>query len=297
MQNTILTLVMRVAPFTITLAVVAQGPSSAPFITHQLRPNVCYIEGGGGHTGVIIGDKGVIVIDAKTTLAGGKELLEAVAKITPKPVNTVILTHSDADHVNGLAAFPAGINIIAQENNRKEQEAALAKGGDFVPPADHLPTKLVGNREDLTVDGIRLQLRHWAPAHTSGDLVVFVPAEKIVFTGDLITQYAYPLIHMEKHGSSDGWIQSVEGMIAFNAETYVTGHGKLQTKADLQQDLADAEARKAVIKKMVAEGRSLQDIKDALGEKPQPPAAPGEHPPFPTFTETTYQELTAKERP
>jgi hypothetical protein len=99
---------------------------------------------------------------------------------------------------------------------------------------------------------------------------------------------------MEKNGSSDGWIQSVKGMIAFNAGTYVTGHGKLQTKADLQKDLADAEARTAVIKKMVAEGKSLQDIKDALGEKPQPPAAPGGPHRFPSFTETTYQELTAK---
>jgi hypothetical protein len=99
---------------------------------------------------------------------------------------------------------------------------------------------------------------------------------------------------MEKHGSSDGWIQSAKGMIAFNADTYVTGHGKLQTKADLQKDLADAVARKNAIKKMIAEGKTLDQIKDAFGEKPQPPAAPGGPPRFPSYTETTYQELTAK---
>ena len=95
---------------------------AAPFITHQLKPNVYWVEGGGGNSGVIVGDKGVIVIDAKTSAAGGKELLEDIAKITPKPVTTVILTHSDGDHVNGLASFPAGIKIIAHENNKKEQE-------------------------------------------------------------------------------------------------------------------------------------------------------------------------------
>jgi len=142
-----------------------------------------------------------------------------------------------------LAAFPAGITIIAQENNKKEQDAALAKGGRGAPPADHLPTKLVKNKESLTINGVKLELRHWAPAHTSGDLVVFLPAEKVVFTGDLITENPFPLIHMEKNGSSTGWIESCKGMITFNAETYVTGHGKLQTKADLQKDLADAEAR------------------------------------------------------
>lgn len=283
---------LGIAALTFVPAALAQGPAAAPFVTHQLRPNIYYVEGGGGHSGVIVGDNGVIVIDAKTTLAGGKELLESIAKITPKPVNTVILTHSDGDHVNGLAAFPAGITIIAQENNKKEQETAIAKGGRGAPPADHLPTKLVKNKESVTIDGVKLELRHWAPAHTSGDLVVFVPAEKLVFTGDLITENPYPLIHRQKDGTAAGWVQSCKGMIAFNADTYVTGHGKIQTKADLQKDLADAEARITTIKKMVAEGKSLQQIKDAVGEKPQPPA-PGA-PAFPTFTETTYQELTGK---
>ena len=120
---------------------IAQAPPAAPFITHQLTTNVYWVEGGGGNSGVIIGDKGVIVVDAKTTPAGGKELLDDIAKITPKPVTTVILTHSDGDHVNGLASFPAGITIIAHENNKKEQEAALAAGGRGAPPADHLPTR------------------------------------------------------------------------------------------------------------------------------------------------------------
>ena len=71
------------------------GGPAAPFMTHKLTPNVYWIEGGGGNSGVIIGEKGVIVIDAKTTEAGGKELLEDIAKITPKPVTTVIFTHSD----------------------------------------------------------------------------------------------------------------------------------------------------------------------------------------------------------
>jgi len=121
-----------------TAAAQTQAPA-APFVTHSLKPNLYWVEGGGGNSGVIVGADEVIVVDAKTTLAGGKELLEAIAKITPKPVTTVILTHSDGDHVNGLAAFPSGVKVIAQENNKKEQEAALAKGGRGAPPADHQP--------------------------------------------------------------------------------------------------------------------------------------------------------------
>ena len=193
----------------------AQGPAPAPFITHQLKPNVYWVEGGGGNSGVIVGDKGVIVVDAKTTPAGGKELLDDIAKITPKPVTTVILTHSDGDHVNGLASFPAGITIIAHENNKKEQEAALAAGGRGAPPAGHLPTQVVSkNKENLKIDGVKLEVLHWAPAHTSGDLVVYLPAEKIVFTGDIIaTQMPDPLIHLEKNGSSEGWITTAKGIV------------------------------------------------------------------------------------
>ena len=83
----------------------AQAPAPAPFQVHQLKPNVYWVEGGGGNSGVIVGDKGVIVVDAKTSAAGGKELLDDIAKITPKPVTTVILTHSDGDHVNGLGGI------------------------------------------------------------------------------------------------------------------------------------------------------------------------------------------------
>jgi len=274
---------------------VGQAPAPAPFMVHQLKPNVYWVEGGGGNSGVIVGDKGVIVVDAKTSAAGGKELLEDIAKITPKPVTTVILTHSDGDHVNGLASFPAGITIIAQENDKKEQEAALAAGGRGAPPADHLPTKVVSkNKENDKIDGVKVELLHWAPAHTSGDLVVYLPDEKIVFTGDIIaTQLPDPLIHLEKNGSSEGWITTTKGIVALNADQFVPGHGDVQTKAAIQKRLADTEAKRAKIKELVAQGKSLDEIKTAVGDAP-PAQGRGRGPAFASFTEVVYRELTKK---
>jgi glyoxylase-like metal-dependent hydrolase (beta-lactamase superfamily II) len=274
----------------------AQPPAPAPFMTHQLKPNVYWIEGGGGNSGVIIGDKGVIVVDAKTTAAGGKELLEDIAKITPKPVTTVILTHSDGDHVNGLASFPEGITIIAHENNKKEQEAALAGGGRGAPPAGHLPTQVVTkNKENLKLSGVKVELLHWAPAHTSGDLVVYLPDEKIVFTGDIIaTQLPDPLIHLEKNGSSEGWITTTKGIVALNGDQIVPGHGDVQTKAAIQKRLADTEAKRAKIKDLVAQGKSLDEIKTAVGDPPPATGRGGRGPNFASFTEVVYKELTVK---
>ena len=279
-----------------TLAV-AQGPAPAPLVVHQLKPNVYWIEGGGGNSGVIVGDKGVIVVDAKTTAAQGKELLDDIAKITPKPVTTVILTHSDGDHVNGLASFPAGITIIAHENNKKEQDTALAAGGRGAPPAGHLPTKTISkNKEDLKLEGVKVEVLHWAPAHTSGDLVVFLPSEKIVFTGDIITTQPDALIHLEKNGSSEGWVTTAKGTAALNADQYVPGHGDVMTKAAVQKKATDVAAKRAKIKELVAQGKSLDEIKTAVGD---PPPAQGKGggrggPGFASFTDVVYQELTKK---
>jgi cyclase len=272
------------------------GQPAAPFMTRQLKPNVYWIEGGGGNSTVIVGDKGVIVIDAKTTAAGGKELLDDIAKITPKPVTTVILTHSDGDHVNGLASFPAGVKVIAQENNKKEQEAALAAGGRGAPPADHLPSQVVSkNKENLKIEGVKLELLHWAPAHTSGDLVIYMPSEKIVITGDVIAGgvKADPLIHLEKNGSSEGWITTVKGIVGLNADQFVEGHGDVLSKADIQKRLADAEAKRAKIKDLVAQGKSLDEIRTAVGDPP-PAQGGGRGPGFPSYTQVVYQELTKK---
>jgi cyclase len=274
----------------------AQPAAPAPFVTHQLKPNVYWIEGGGGNSGVIVGDKGVIVIDAKTSAAGGKELLEDVAKITPKPVTTVIETHSDGDHINGLVSFPTGIAIIAHENNKKEQDTAFAAGGRGAPPEGYLPNQLVSkNKQTLKINGVKLELFHWAPAHTSGDLVIYLPDEKIVFTGDIIAmQLPDPLIHLEKNGSSAGWIMTVKGITGLNADQFVPGHGDLTTKAVIQKRLADAEAKRAKIKQLVAHGKSLDEIKVAVGDPPPAQGRGGRGGGFASFTEVVYRELTKK---
>jgi glyoxylase-like metal-dependent hydrolase (beta-lactamase superfamily II) len=271
--------------------VAAQTPRVAPFVTHSIKDNVSWVEGGGGNSGVIVGRKGVIVIDAKTTAAGGKELLADIAKITPKPVTTVILTHSDGDHVNGLAAFPTGLTIVAHENNKKEQETALAAGGRGAPPADHLPNRTISkNSERLKIDGVTIEVRHWAPAHTTGDLIVFLPKQKIVFTGDIITSRPEPLIHLEKHGSSAGWIQTAKGILTLDADVFIPGHGDPMTKADVQKKLSDAEAKLAKIKDLIAQGKSLEEIKAAVGDPAPVPGRSG----FATFAEVVYREQAKK---
>jgi glyoxylase-like metal-dependent hydrolase (beta-lactamase superfamily II) len=290
----------------------------------QLAPDVwAGLGGSGGNSTIIVGKTSVIVVDAKQTEQGAKDLLAEIAKITPKPVTTVFLTHSDGDHVNGLVAYPAGVKVIAHENNKKELEAAVAAGGRGAPPPDRLPSQVVAkNKETMTIDGVKLELYHWAPAHTSGDLIVYLPAQKIVSTGDIVVTNRAddnPNIHAEKNGSTEGWMQNVKGMIGLNATQYVTGHGDVLMKADLERKLAAVTARRAKIAAMIKEGKSLEDIKAALPDAPAPGARAGGAPagappgggqgaggrgapgaaapargPAPGFVDIAYAELTKK---
>src|SRR5262245_17896793 len=113
-----------------------QAPAPPPNAMKQIKPNIWAALGGaGGNVTIIVGQSSVIVVDAKQTEPGAKDLLAEIAKITPKPVKTVFITHSDGDHLMGLTAYPPGIKIIAHENNKKEQEAMIAAGARGAPPA------------------------------------------------------------------------------------------------------------------------------------------------------------------
>lgn len=276
------------AAFAPSLSAQAQ-PQFAPIMTHALNGNVYWIEGGvGSNAGVVVGTNGVIVIDAKQTPESGKAVMAEVAKITSKPVTHVIITHSNLDHVDGLPGFPKGLTIIAQDNCKAQMEHPR-NNSQNIDLSGYIPTKTVARREAMTIDGVRFVLFHFAPAHTSGDLIIYLPDQKIAFTGDItVMRLPYPLIHLEDEGSSAGWVESMKGIVALNADTYIPGHGGPQTRAELQKRTENTAARREKIKELVAQHKSLDEIKKELGEPAAPPpGAPG----FPTFTEVVYKEL------
>ncbi len=274
----------------------AQGRGTPPPLkVTKIKDNIYWAQGGAGsNDGIIVGKGGVLLVDTKTTVDSEKDVIAEIAKITPLAVNTVIITHSDGDHVNGLAAFPAGLTIIAQENCKKEMEASASSRNPA--PQDRLPTKTYDKTDKLKIDGIPVQLYHWAAGHTSGDTIIYLPKQKIVFGGDLlVTNRPDTLIHPEKNGSAAGWIENAKGMIGLDADTYLTGHGEMMTKADVQKKLDLIQSKYGQIKQMAAQGKSLDEIKTALGESTAPPPPnPNGNPPAATLTEIIYKEVTKK---
>jgi len=270
-----------------------------PLKVTKIGDNLYLAKGGRGgndaNVGFAVGQTSVIFLDSKNSPESEKDVLDEIAKITPKPVNTAIILHSD--HEKGVTALPAGLTIIAQENTKKEMEVSTAR--DAVP-REYFPTKTIAKDETMTIDGVRVRLLHWAPAHTGGDLAAYFPAQKVVFAGDLLVT-DFPLagtqIHPELHGSVEGWIDSVKKMLALDADTFVSGHGDLFTRNDVKTKLMLMQDHWDKVKALVAQSKSLDEVKTALGEPTGPPprTQPGAIPPTSVTTEVIYNEMTKKE--
>ena len=89
-------------------------------------------------------------------------------------------------------------------------------------------------------------------------------------------------------------ITTTKGIAALNADQFVPGHGNVQTKQDIQTRLTNVEEKRAKIKELVAQGKSLDEIRTAVGDPAPAPARGGRGPGFASFTEVVYRELTNK---
>jgi glyoxylase-like metal-dependent hydrolase (beta-lactamase superfamily II) len=258
-----------------------------PLVTTKIKDNVYMVRGGPGrnvpNSGFIVGKTSVIVVGNKNSKEAEEGLLAEVAKVTPKPVKTVIILHSE--HESGVGFLPAGLTIIAHENAKKEMEVSTAR--DKVP-ADRFPTKTAGKNETMTIDGVRVRLLHWGPGYTGGDLIVFLPAQKVVFAGDLVVS-DFPLagtfVDHPVNGTVAGWLANIKGMLTVNFDYCVPGHGAVFTKNDVRTKLAFVQDKWDKIKAMVAQGESLDRVKAAMAGTPEK---------NPNMTEVIYSELTAK---
>jgi glyoxylase-like metal-dependent hydrolase (beta-lactamase superfamily II) len=278
-----------------TIAPAIQIPAQ-PLGVHVLKEGKLYwVDGGGANSGIIIGQTGVIVIDAKMTREAGEELVKIIRKLTPKPITHVILTHSDGDHVNGLAGFPDALTIIAHKNNKLEQMAVYqlapveVDGGKCIPPSNRLPNRIVfADRVATDIDGEQLVLHYFGPAHTTGDLIVELPAYKMAYVGDIITSSV--LIHPEKSGSLAGWFHTAQALLALDIDQFIGGHGPApDTKASFRERIAGYQHMVTKIDDLVDAGKSLTEVKTAMGD-PAKDQIGCRGTPFPSFSNVEFNE-------
>jgi len=260
----------------------------APVTIKQLRDNIYAALGGaGGVSGVVIGDKGVIVIDAKQTPDSAAQTIARIGEITPKPVTTIILTGNGGEGIPGLAAYPAGLKIIAGTATQKALERLAATNARNKAPADRMPNVLIkDDRKLLTLEGVRMVFLHIAPSHTVAESSIYLPDQRIVFTGYVAqARPDFPVIHPDQDGSAEGWLKFMKALINLDADTYVLGPGDIWTKAQMEQRLATQQAVYAQIKDLVAAGKNRDDVRAALHS-----GLNGRYPNY-LFSEVAYDEI------
>src|SRR5947209_9391783 len=113
-----------------------QGPKIVE--VEKVKDNLFMLKGGGGNTAVFVTSNGVTVVDTKNP-GWGQPILDKIKELTPKPVTTIINTHTHGDHVSGNVEFPATVEVITQENtaaNMKKMApvTGLSQPGATPPP-------------------------------------------------------------------------------------------------------------------------------------------------------------------
>jgi glyoxylase-like metal-dependent hydrolase (beta-lactamase superfamily II) len=265
-----------------------QAQQAPPISIEKVKGNIYVVSGGSGaNAGFFIGDKEVFLIDVKMSPESARQMLDDIKKLTSLPVTTIILTHSDGDHVNGFPGVPKGLQIVAQEQCLKELEKA-AEEQPFLK--DYLPNQTFASDRTLKSGDDVIDLRNYGPAHTGGDAVVYLPGESVAFVGDLAFIGRDPLIHRRKNGNSFGLVKTLKAILDHKPEieTFVPGHGGFLTRTDIERLIKSIEEKQSQIKAMVAKGRTLDEVKKAFGVVDPP----GGGMRFPSLAEVIYRELT-----
>jgi glyoxylase-like metal-dependent hydrolase (beta-lactamase superfamily II) len=214
------------------IAEIADGVWAIPDRRVPLVPNI----------GIVEGDDAVLVVDTAMGPRNGERVLAvAKEKAAGRPL-VVTITHFHPEHGFGAQVFRSEAQIVynraqLEELNDKGQAyvemfrtfgpnvAAALEGVELVEPHETYD----GGRHELDLGGRTVELLAWGPAHTRGDQVVFLPEERILFTGDLVEERMFPIYPYFPPDDADvdgsAWIEVLRRLEDLQPATVVPGHG------------------------------------------------------------------------
>ena len=232
-------------------------------------------DGGWGwsNAGLVVDDGASLLVDTLFDAVLTREMLDVMADasgVTAEAIDTVVNTHANGDHTHGNGLCTKA-EVIASEASAREMESftpammqsfmdsaeALGEAGDYLKDvfgpfdfssiAEKLPTKTFSDELCLEVGAKSVHLLEVGPAHTRGDVLVHVPEDRTIFTGDILFIEGTPLMWA---GPVANWIRACDRIIGLDPEVIVPGHGPItdvagvaQVKAYLQYIEREARAR------------------------------------------------------
>lgn len=221
----------------------SDGPSAAPAepgpgTLDEICPGVhAWVQPDGSwwvnNAGAITGGDSLLVVDTCATEARTRRFLDAVQAATGGlPVRFAVNTHQHGDHAYGNSLLPASTVLFGHPNMREGLRVDPVIDGcpplwDPVPDwggvTRRLPDVTVESALTVHLGDRRVDLLHpGTPAHTTGDVVAWLPEERILFSGDLVFAELTPLVFM---GSVAGALAAVDWLASISPEALVPGHG------------------------------------------------------------------------
>ena len=233
-----------------------------------------YTAEGDPNTGIVIGDDAVMVIDTQATPVMAQDVIRHIRTVTDKPIKYVVLSHYHAVRVLGAAGY-APQHVIASRDtydlivergeadmkSEIERFPRLFRAVESVPGLTW-PTVVFEKRMTLWLGKLEVELLQLGRGHTKGDTVVWLPQEKILFSGDLVEYGATP--YTGDAYLSD-WPTTLDAVAALQPRKLVPGRGAtLQTPADVKAGLDGTRAfivdMFASVRKGVAAGKDLRTV-------------------------------------
>ena len=241
------------------------------------------------------GDGGALVVDTPYTAVQTRKLQDAARHLLGADLvfRTVVTTHANGDHAFGACLFPeaelvAGARGAAHaqhEPGPREMEALLAATDtpaaraadpafgwythshfplDYAELTPRTPTRLVRDRERLRLGALDVEVIEVAPAHTDGDVLVHLPAQRTVATGDIVFSDGHP-VHWA--GPLSRVIAAAEAALALDPQIVVPGHGPVLTPAELAEHVTYLRELRAWLHDAHARGRTAWQAGEELVEK------------------------------
>ena len=217
----------------------------------------------------VVGEKAVAVIETGYTEAMAQEMLKHIAAVSKLPVKYAINSNSQPDRFFGNEVFRKnGAQIIAHE---KEAKRMAETGADLAAAVERIlglpggsvkapnpPDKMITRDMSLDLGGVKVNLRHFGAAHTPAPLVAHIPADNVVYAGDIL--YSGRLLAVVPGGNVKSWIKTFDALKVFGDATFVPGHGKPAKLAAFKFPTRDyLTALHTHMKTIVAQGVAMDD--------------------------------------
>jgi cyclase len=236
------------------------------FSTFQLSDTIYMLRGRGGNVGISSGEDGLYIIDDQVQPVTS-QLLQAIGKISDKPIRFIINTHYHADHTGGNETIgKSGALIIAHDNIHKrmttEQVSIFMK--NTTPPyaKDALPVVTFNDQISLHFNGETATAYHVAHGHTDGDSIIHFPASNVIHMGDMYFNTLYPYVDLDAGGSIQGMVHAADLALSLadDGTRIIPGHGPLGVTEDLRTYRDYLIKASANVQTLIDEKLSLQQI-------------------------------------